>query len=189
MKTRVTPHKLIVLAVVICVLTAAWFYGGNCMEKAALQDHVSAVKKTDNIHTCILSVNCSNILGNLDQFNQDKLEVLPPGGVIFPTAKVSFYKGDSVFDVLQRSMKKAGIQMEFESIPVYDSNYIEGIGNIYEFDCGELSGWMYKVNGKFPNYGCSRFKIKENDVIEWVYTCNLGRDVGGDYASNGGRGL
>ena len=37
---------------------------------------------------------------------------------------------------------------------------------------------MYKVNGWFPNYGCSRYSVQDGDVIEWVYTCDLGRDVG-----------
>ena len=37
---------------------------------------------------------------------------------------------------------------------------------------------MYKVNGWFPNYGCSSYYLKDGDVIEWVYTCDLGKDVG-----------
>ncbi|MBO4990835.1 MAG: DUF4430 domain-containing protein, partial [Firmicutes bacterium] len=81
-----------------------------------------------------------------------------------------------------RELKRAGIHMEFKNTPIYNSAYIEGIQNLYEFDCGELSGWMYKVNDWFPNYGCSRYQLKEGDVIEWVYTCNLGIDVGGHYA-------
>ncbi len=40
---------------------------------------------------------------------------------------------------------------------MYNSYYVEGIGNLYEFDCGKESGWMYKVNGRFPNYGCSSY--------------------------------
>jgi uncharacterized membrane-anchored protein len=60
--------------------------------------------------------------------------------------------------------------------------YIQGINNIYEFDAGALSGWMYRVNGWFPNYGASRYVVQQGDVIEWVYTCDLGRDVGGAYA-------
>jgi hypothetical protein len=75
--------------------------------------------------------------------------------------------------------------MEFSMTPIYNSNYIEGINNLYEFDAGELSGWMYKVNGWFPNYGSSRYVLKDGDVIEWVYTCDLGRDVGG-YVATGG---
>jgi hypothetical protein len=55
---------------------------------------------------------------------------------------------------------------------------IAGINNLYEFDVGELSGWMYKVNGWYPNYGCSRYQVKDGDLIEWNYTCDLGRDLG-----------
>lgn len=137
-------------------------------------------------YTVTLSVMCKTILDHMDQFNKDKLEVLPEDGVIFPATKVTFYEGESVFDVLLREMKKAKIHMEFEMTPLYNSNYIEGINNIYEFDCGELSGWMYRVNGWFPNYGASRYQLKDGDVIEWLYTCDLGRDIGGGQASTGG---
>ncbi len=37
---------------------------------------------------------------------------------------------------------------------------------------------MYQVNGEFPNYGCSKYKLKDGDRIAWVYTCDLGKDVG-----------
>jgi Na+-transporting methylmalonyl-CoA/oxaloacetate decarboxylase gamma subunit len=136
-------------------------------------------------HTCTLSVVCTTILDNLDRFDANKLEVLPKDGVIFPATVVTFYQGESVFNVLQRETKKAAIHMEFTAAPVYHSNYIEGIGNIYELDCGELSGWVYKVNGFVPNYGCSRYQLQDGDIIEFVYTCNLGRDVGGNNKFNG----
>ena len=74
--------------------------------------------------------------------------------------------------------------MEFTETVAYDSVYIEGIANLYEFDCGGNSGWMYCVNGFFPSYGCSKYEVKDGDVIEWKYTCNLGYDVGGGYAKN-----
>lgn len=72
--------------------------------------------------------------------------------------------------------------MEYRDTPIYNSAYIEGIHNLYEFDCGELSGWMYSVDGWFPNYGCSRYQLKDGEVIKWVYTCDLGYDVGGGWA-------
>ena len=56
---------------------------------------------------------------------------------------------------------------------MYNSVYIKGIANLYEFDCGELSGWFYKVNGEKPNFGCSQYKLKDDDKVEWVYTCNF----------------
>ncbi len=134
---------------------------------------------TNTVYHCQLSVNCSTILNNLDIFNKDKLEVLPQDGVILPLTTVEFYDGESVFNVLQREMKRHKIHMEFVMTPMYNSVYIEGINNLYEFDTGELSGWMYKVNEWFPNYGASRYQLKDGDVINWVYTCDLGRDVGG----------
>ena len=137
---------------------------------------------TSNKLTCTLSVRCDTILDNMDLLDEEKWELVPEDGVILTPTKVVFYDGESVFNVLQREMKKNQIHMEFVNTPMYNSAYIEGINNLYEFDVGELSGWMYKVNGWFPNYGCSRYQLKDGDIIEWVYTCDLGKDVGGYYA-------
>lgn len=135
--------------------------------------------------TCTLSVRCDTILQNLAWLEKEKLEIVPKDGIIFQEKTVTFYEGESVFQLLLREMQQNQIHMEFESTPLYNSAYIEGIANLYEFDCGELSGWMYKVNGWFPNYGCSRYQLKAGDRVEWVYTCDLGVDVGGYYAAVG----
>jgi hypothetical protein len=132
----------------------------------------------DRSFTCTLSVRCDTILDNMKLLNKEKHELVPDDGVIFPRTTVTLNEGESVFNLLQREMKRAGIHMEFENTPIYNSAYIEGINNLYEFDVGELSGWMYKVNGWYPNYGCSRYQVKEGDLIEWNYTCDLGRDLG-----------
>ena len=126
-----------------------------------------------------MSVRCDTIFDNISQFDKEKVTILPPDGVIFPKTKVVFYEGESIFNVLTRELKKNKIQFDFGNTPMYNTIYIKGIFNIYEHDCGELSGWMYKVNGWFPNYGCSRYQLKAGDEIEWVYTCDLGNDVGG----------
>ena len=136
----------------------------------------------DGSFTVTLSVRCDTLLDNMDSLDKEKHDLVPEDGIIFPTTTVTVYEGESVFNVLQREMRRAKIHMEFVNTPIYNSAYIEGINNLYEFDGGELSGWMYKVNDWFPNYGCSRYQLKAGDVIEWVYTCDLGRDVGGYYA-------
>ncbi|SFH82704.1 protein of unknown function [Tindallia magadiensis] len=133
--------------------------------------------------TVRLSVTCHTILENLEMFNPDKMEVLPRDGIIFPEKEVVFYPGESAFDVTHRELKNAGIHMEFSMTPMYNSNYVEGIHNLYEFDTGPLSGWMYSVNGWFPNYGSSRYLLEAGDKIEWKYTCDLGRDLEGGAAS------
>ncbi|HPF19756.1 MAG TPA: DUF4430 domain-containing protein [Syntrophomonas sp.] len=129
--------------------------------------------------TCTLTVQCTTIFDHLDRFDDRKRQVLPPDGIIYPVTGIVFTPGESVLDVLQREMKKAGIHLETTAVPIYNASYIEGIGNIYELDCGELSGWVYKVNGLVPNYGCSRYLLQDGDRVEVVYTCDLGRDVGG----------
>lgn len=141
---------------------------------------------TDNELTCTLSVRCDTIIQNIAWLDSEKACIVPEDGVIFAERTVTFYEGESVFNVLVREMKRNKIHMEFENTPIYNSAYIEGIANLYEFDCGELSGWMYKVNGWFPNYGCSRYQLKAGDRIEWVYTCDLGNDVGGHYSARNG---
>ena len=132
--------------------------------------------------SCTISVRCDTILNNMGYLNSEKYELVPEDGCILKPVTVTFYEGESVFNVLQREMRRAKIHLEFSNVPIYNSVYIEGINNLYEFDVGELSGWMYKVNDWFPNYGCSRYQLKDDDVIEWVYTCDLGEDVGGGYA-------
>ena len=82
--------------------------------------------------------------------------------------------------MLKRVCDNAGIQLEYSWTPIYDSYYIEGINYLYEFDCGPESGWMYKVNGWFPNRGCSSYNLSDGDSIVFCYTCRgLGKDVGG----------
>lgn len=133
----------------------------------------------NSVLTCTVSISCAAILENLDRLNAEKADLIPADGVLLAPTAVEFTEGESVFDVLKRVCRENKIHMEFSETPVYQSAYIEGIGNLYEFDCGEGSGWMYRVNGEFPNYGCSRYTLADGDTVEWVYTCDFGADVGG----------
>lgn len=134
--------------------------------------------------TCNISIRCDTILDNMEDLAAGKEGLVPADGIILSTQTVEFSEGESVFDVLLRETKRRRIHMEFVDTPMYNSAYIEGINNLYEKDCGSESGWMYKVNGWFPNYGCSRYPLKDGDVVEWVYTCDLGRDVGNEWSGD-----
>ena len=136
--------------------------------------------------TISLSIQCNTILAHKEEFDKEKLEVLPEDGVILEKEDIAYKDGETVFDALVKATKAHKIHMEYTGSKEYKTNYIEGIHNIYEFDCGPLSGWMYKVNGKFPNYGCSSYKLKAGDVVEWVYTCDLGKDVGAESITQSG---
>lgn len=128
--------------------------------------------------TCTFSIECSSIFNNLSNLENGKLDILPKNGIILVQQQVVFYEGESVYDVLQRICRENKIHLEASYTPVYNSAYIDGIGNLYELDCGSGSGWMYRVNGWYPNYGCGRYTLQQGDSIEWRYTCNLGKDIG-----------
>ena len=141
--------------------------------------------KTETTSTCTVSISCASVLAHLDRLDAEKRELIPEDGVILAPTTVTFHEGESAFDVLKATCQAQGIHMEFSNTPVYNSAYIEGIQNLYEFDCGELSGWMYRVNDWFPNYGCSRYLVQAGDSISWLYTCELGADIGGSNAAGG----
>lgn len=128
--------------------------------------------------SCTISISCATVLNHMDRLSEPKKAVVPAGGVMLGTTKVTLDSGDTVFDVLQWVTAQYGIQMEFSIAPLYNTAYIEGIGNLYEKDCGPQSGWMYTVNGVFPSYGVSDYVLKDGDVICFLYTCDLGADLG-----------
>ena len=134
--------------------------------------------------TCQFSISCATILDNMDHCKKEKQHLVPADGWLLKEISVPFKEGESVMDVLYRVCHEHKIHLEYENTPGINSAYVEGIGNLYEFDVGEDSGWMYAVNGKFPNYGCSEYTVKNGDVVAWQYTCALGWDIGGGYAAD-----
>lgn len=132
-------------------------------------------------YTCTITIRCDTALSNKDKLNESKVPYIPEDGIILAKVTVAFTPGESAFDVLQRVCEKGDIQLEYSWTPIYDSYYVEGINHLYEFDCGPESGWMYKVNGVFPNYGCSSYTLRGGEEIVWCYTCEgLGTDVGAE---------
>jgi len=139
----------------------------------------------DGAFIVTLTVRVDTLLNNMHLLNREKHELVPADGVIFPVTEVTVNEGESVFNVLQREMRRARIHMVSRFTPIYNSAYIEAINNIYEFDAGNLSGWSYSVNGWFPNYGSSRYVLQPGDVLEWHYTVDLGRDLGQEFSEGG----
>jgi len=132
--------------------------------------------------TVTLIISVATILDNMDRLRDGKAGLIPADGIILHDTVV-FYEGESVFNVLLREVRRNRIHMEFSNTPIYNSAYIEGINNIYEFDVGERSGWIYSVNDHFPNYGSSRYTLQDGDVIRWLFTCDRGADIGGEDAA------
>ena len=158
---------------------AARIAAEEAARKAAEEEAARIAEEEAKKKHCFITIRCETILNNWDDLDPAKAPYVPDSGYILGQTEVSFEEGETVFDVLKRVCDTYGIQIEYSWTPMYNSYYIEGINNLYEFDCGNQSGWMYKVNGWFPNYGCSSYYLQDGDDIIWCYTCKgLGTDVG-----------
>lgn len=116
-----------------------------------------------------MTIRCDTIVGKA------KSEYIPDDGVILDVTEFVISEGDTAYDILTEAARKYSIQME--SVGGADMIYISGINYLYEFDFGDLSGWMYFVNGESPSVGCDTYTLSDGDNIEWIYTCDLGNDL------------
>ncbi len=149
------------------ILLLVFVYSG-CSIKSA-DDYYSATESGE--YTATISISCKTAV-DCKNFDRKNAEILTDYAV-------GFDEGDTVFDVLKNACKENKIQFEYDGSGT--SVYVNGIDYLYEFDCGELSGWEYRVNGKFQNVGCNSCKLYDGDKIEWLYTCDLGADIGNVY--------
>jgi hypothetical protein len=98
-------------------------------------------------------------------------------GALLSARTATFSEGESALAVLQRECRNAGIALDSSG------GYVRGIGGLYEFDGGQKSGWMFAVNGRYPNYGASSYTVNNGDSIQWRYTRDMGNDIGGGSAA------
>lgn len=140
----------------------------NTKETTTASKNESTVQTAENQTTeakqeqsCEFLISCKTVLSNKSAL-QSNYQV-PSGGKIYEK-KMEFEEGDTVMDVLKRT----GVDIDISK------GYVAGIDGLYEFDCGKNSGWMYRVNGKFPNYMAGKCKLHAGDKVEWLYTCVRG---------------
>lgn len=139
---------------------------------------------------CTIDIDCKTILDNKDDLKSKTEKNVPSDGMILSGISLEIREGDTVLDVLLKacsdnecssgceSCKNTGIRVDYTDMPMFNSCYIDGIHGIYEKDCGGASGWMYSVNGKFPQVGANAYTVEEGDKIVFIYTCDGGADVG-----------
>lgn len=136
------------------------------------------VADSENMITCTVYISCATVLNNMKYLDNAKKNIIPKNGVMLEETAIQIREGSTVFDVLQKATKENNIHLEYTYTALYKTYYIEGIGNLYEFDCGNTSGWMFSINDEFPGGSSSAHKVQDGDAICWLYSCNLGKDVG-----------
>lgn len=126
-------------------------------------------------NTVTFTIRCDTAVDNGMHQESKWAGIVPADGCILPVTTMEFDEGDTVFDLLCDVRDTYKLHMSYRGSG--GGEYIDGINNLYEFDGGRWSGWMYCVNGWYPNYGCGQYTVKNGDVIEWNYTCDLGLDL------------
>ena len=134
------------------------------------RDSFDQPARTDGGMTVTLSIRCDTIK---DREKVNRL--IPDDGIILDTTTFTAAEGDTVYDVLIQAIRAEHIPLDNRGAK--GAAYIAGINALYEFDYGELSGWMYRVNGVFPDVGCESYHVSNGDKIEWLYTTDIGKDL------------
>ncbi|MHC1748362.1 MAG: DUF4430 domain-containing protein [Cellulosilyticaceae bacterium] len=104
--------------------------------------------------------------------------VYGPGGKveIFPETKTRIKDDETVLSVTERMLKEKG--MPYEVGGTENKRYIKSINGLAQGDKGPQSGWLYKVNSEFPDEYASQYELENGDCLAWLFTTNLGKDVG-----------
>lgn len=95
----------------------------------------------------------------------------------------------TVWDVIQKALKDNNMTCTHtQSLnTVYIASVTKGDLTIGEFDNGNLSGWMYTLNGKHPLLGVAQQYLENGDKIVFHYTDDYTVEEGSE-AWNGGGG-
>lgn len=165
------------ISVIFCL---SCFFG--CAVQTPQEYYSSSQKEQRAVGNVTLEIECKTVLDNWDMLDRAVRESgkIPQNGIILAKTQYAISDGDTVFDVLKTAVRENKIQMEYQGAEdnALGSVYIEGINYLYEFSCGDKSGWMYSVNGEFPSVGCDSYALKDGDNVQLRYTCTLGEDIG-----------
>ena len=156
--------NFIAVAVMAAVLIAAVYMVDI---QSAGSYYTTAVAKKDVVGTVTLSIRCDKVAGRASH--------IPADGVLLPETTLPIAAGDTVYTVLTDAARLHALHMEASG--AQGMMYIHGICNIYEFDFGELSGWVYTVNGEKASVGADQYALHDGDQVAFCYTLELGKDL------------
>ncbi len=158
--------SVILIAAILCVAVY------NIKISTKSEYYSKASEKSDICGYVTISVMCETV----DDPNNS---YIPDDGIIIDNEFVTIENGDTVYDILVEVCKNHEILLDIKGISTGNTSsaYIAAIGGIYEMEYGELSGWMYFVNGESGNVSCGSYILSDGDEITWQYTTNMGGDL------------
>lgn len=171
--------RLLVAILIVCVAMLAGCSGGiGGTSKTENDESTKQVDLTGK--TAKITIECKTAA---DKKSAGELKdavalVVPEDGIILPETEVKLKTGDTILSLLLRACKSNKIHTSYQGETSIGTAYVDGIGNLFEKDCGKKSGWMYTVDGELPMLGVDEFELKGGENIVFMYTCNNGKDVG-----------
>ncbi len=163
-----TRHWKNFLAVAVITAAAIFFVLTTRFQSAADYYSVTAVHTgAAPAGTVTLSIRCDTVAGRADY--------IPGDGVILAETVFPIAEGDTVYAVLTDAARSRRIHLETSGGP--GLVYVEGLAYLYEQAFGDLSGWLYSVNGETYSLGCDQYVLKDGDTVCWAYTLQMGDDL------------
>ncbi len=165
-------YKNFIFAAVIALLAVLVVYKTDIRSKESYYSGTGTAE-AEIVGTVTFTIRCDSIVGEASEF-------IPTDGVILGKTEYGIVEGESVYDLLIGAVRENEIHLENKktSVGAHGAYYISGINHIYEYEYGELSGWMYYVNGEAPSVGCGDYILHDGDDVAWLYTREIGRDIG-----------
>lgn len=163
-KRRSGKNFLAVLVIAAALIGLVWAVD---FQSADSYYSGQAIVKENALGSVTLSIRCDVL--------KDKPNHIPQNGVILPETVFPIAQGDTVYTILTEAAQSQRIHLETSGGA--GMRYVAGIEYLYEFDFGDLSGWIYRVNGQDASVGCEQYVLRDGDKIEWLYTCEMGNDL------------
>ena len=80
---------------------------------------------------------------------------------------VTMKKNSTIYQTLKAFCKKK--KLDLKSRGYGPTRYVYKIGDFKERQHGALSGWMYSVDGVFPNKSAGAYRVTKKITVKWVY--------------------
>lgn len=142
--------------------SGAWTVDGVVQEKKATSEQIAA----SMIHYSTGEANETVSKGNVSVSLSANVTTSEGKKVSFSGSKkfsLAEYEGSTAFDLLAGLCSENGWDIEGSG------SYVSAINGLAEFDAGSQSGWMYSVNGRYPEIPAGDYVLKKNDKVVWRY--------------------
>lgn len=92
-------------------------------------------------------------------------------GTVWLDRAYPWSEGLTAWQALAQAAEDAGLFVDAEGRGTMV--YVRGIGDLYEFDRGAMSGWLYEVNGVQPTVSAGAYVLQAGDRLQWLYKDRL----------------